>query len=532
MQRMRLHQAAPVPQRAGRGRTDRLRLRIRGPAAPPTVYRSTMAQTRPAMGRHPFVRATTLATCAAFGALLAASALPASAPGAVAYAGSAAAYAGGAVAFVNGAAAGRAALRGDTAEGGRYRVICHFSCGTRIAHDALRIAEAVWPFATHVFGDVAADSGRLLEIHLYRTVDDYRRARSGFLRPAPRHVAATDPSSRTAHIALHAAIADTTLRRFGLPHNMLRIVAHEAFHLAALVHAPRSVLLPAWLNEGAASWAEHEALRAAGLATDAEHEPVASTYLWLLQQRALAGTLPAVGEVLRDELHGLDDQEIYAVRKLLFEQLLARDDGEPLAEVLRDVLGGAGRFTRAGRVAELLHARLFGPGLHVEPLQLDVHDALHAASPRWAQAGRSLDPLGDGALLQIGLSGDAEAWRIRFAGTTRLAGRLEPLTRGVARLMIGTNEEGSLAIDIDSDAGEIVIRRVRPHAGTRILARAALERRAGAMIDFDVVALPGRLSIGIGAAVLELELDDATPNGQWAVGVSAGANVVWHGLPN
>jgi hypothetical protein len=411
----------------------------------------------------------------------------------------------------------------------RYRIVCHFECGAA-AEQALRAADAAWPLARVLFDAEPPALDAPLEIHLYRTAADYRAARRGLLRSPPRSLATTDPRTRTAHIALRGAIADTTLRRFGLPANVLRVVAHEAFHLATLAHSPRAAGLPSWLAEGAASWAEHEALRALGIIESADDEPVAATYLWLLQRRAHAGTLPRAAAILDDDLRRLDEQERYAVRKLLFAALLAVPAGERLPAQLDTLLADA----RRGRLAGALRARIAPDSAALAELDARMHAALAAARPVWALATRSLDALPAGGLLQIGLDGDAEAWRHRFAAMARVVGSVEALAPGVARVLIGTNEAGHVVVAIDAAADRLSVRRVRDDGSSPSPLGVAALGTADGPIEFRVEATAGRLTVAAGRARIELEPQNFTPNGRWGVGAAAGANLVWHvrdGLP-
>jgi hypothetical protein len=411
----------------------------------------------------------------------------------------------------------------------RYRVVCDFPCG-RLAAEALRAAESAWPLAVETYGaPTAATPSRPLEIYLYRTASSYRAARSGFLRRAPSSLATTDPRTRTAHIAIQSSISDATLERYGLPPTLIRIVAHEAFHLAGLALAPASERYPLWYNEGAASHAEQRALAALGYAAGAAQEPVASTYAWLLQRRLRSGTLPSVESVLLDRLEGVSAQEQYAIRSLLFETVQAAGLAPALDAALRAP-------TPARRPSELVVRAGLARVVRdhgLDRIEADLHERILAAQPAWTQASRALDAVADG-WLQIGLSDDAEAWFVRRWPTGVAAtGRVEFLTAAgsIARLLLGTAEEGHLVLEIDAAAGRIrLLRSGGAHDGAQLLATegATLRERP---VKFSLVAANGEIRGEIdGAAPFTLPLDGVTLNGAFGIGAGAASNVVWHDL--
>jgi hypothetical protein len=411
----------------------------------------------------------------------------------------------------------------------RFRAVCHFPCG-RLAAEAERAAEAVWPLAAAAYGGGAAGvPTRPLEIHLYRTAESYRSARSGFLRPAPQALATTDPRTRTAHIALLSTISDATLERYGLPPTVVRVVAHEAFHLAGLAFAPQSERYPAWYNEGGASHAEQRALARLGHASGAAHEPVASTYAWLLQGRVRSGTLPGVERLLADDVDALPEQERYALRAELFAVIEAAGLLPALDSVLRTAVVRQ-RPSRAV-IRAALQARLARHGL--ERLEAAVHERIMAAEPTWAQAMRSLDSIPDG-WLQIGLAGDAEAWQIRrWPAGAEIAGRVEllPGAGGVARLLVGTAETGHLVVELDGAASRVRVLRSgasRPAVLAEVVAPGLQPGRA---VDFAFAALDGELRGAVaGGPPLSVALAGGTLNGAFGVGASEGTNVLWRGL--
>jgi hypothetical protein len=408
------------------------------------------------------------------------------------------------------------ASRADVA-GARYRVVCHFECGA-LAYQALAVAEAAAPFAARVYGELSEPS-RPLEIHLYRTAAEYRAARSGLLRRAPRPLAVTDPSSGTAHIALRSTIGDTTLNRVGLPPNILRVVAHEAFHLAAVAVNPQISRLPEWFNEGAASWAEQQVLQAAGVVADHEPEPVLATYLWLMQRRARLGSMPRLAAVLSDNLRALDPQERYAVQQLLFAQIAETEDGA-LPSIVAAALAGS---RRGDGPARALNARLVPDDRSAAALERALRESALGARLSWAQASRSLDLLPDGSWLQVGLSGDAEAWRIRYAASLRLGGAVEALTPGIARLFIGLAEPGHIVAEFDVAEGEIRLRRSGDDAP---LARAPLPAPIG-RIAFELDAADGIVQLRAGGSTVTAAVPAAAFNGMWGVGATRGTNLLW-----
>jgi hypothetical protein len=430
---------------------------------------------------------------------------------------------------------GRAAAASETE---RFRIVCHFECGG-IAADAAHVAEAAWPLAGELFGPARRERARPMEIHLYRTPEQYVAARTTLLRGPPVNMAVTEPHSRSAHIALPAGVADTTLNAFGLPGTVLRVVAHEAFHLAALAHAPGSTRLPGWLVEGAASWAEHEVLRALGRVAEAADEPVASTYQWLVQQRLRAGELPAAAQILADSLPGHDQQDEYAVRKLFFEFLRESDRAELLEAAARagslhaERRSLLGRLPTRGAVRDVVDLHLLGdePAAALDLIDDAFATWVAALRPAWVQSGRALDRLDEDRWLQVGLSGHATAWRTRYAPAVELRGTVGFLTPGSAQLHIDSSGEGYFSITFDRAAARLWLAHSTAAPGDAPILDVPLNMLHYGEITFLLVARRGMLRLDIeGEAPRTLDVPALEPNGGWGLGAGRGTSIVWAGL--
>src|SRR5262245_23667782 len=86
--------------------------------------------------------------------------------------------------------------------GSHFRVLCHFD-DERAADAALETVEAVWPYASSLYGVADEPLDPPLVVHLYRNAADYHvadRELSG--GRFAENLGFTDPATRASHVAV------------------------------------------------------------------------------------------------------------------------------------------------------------------------------------------------------------------------------------------------------------------------------------------------------------------------------------------
>lgn len=274
------------------------------------------------------------------------------------------------------------------ATGEHFQILYH-SDWYKSRDKVLAVAEAVWPYATYLYDSPDGPLEDKLRIHLYDAADFARinehLAEGRFTDARGFSVR----SAREAHIALPPQ-GDTT-RALA----MLRRVAHEGAHLAALTSPGDPGPLPDWLAEGGASWIEREVARShlrggsssAGPtgASEGPEDAIAASPAsptWdtgpetaltdpafaLHVRRVLAleeeGELPAAGGILlSDDAESVRTSDDYVVRSVLFEFLRTRrpETLEALLPFTSSALGHPGYSTSVQELANQSQlTRLYG----------------------------------------------------------------------------------------------------------------------------------------------------------------------------
>ena len=427
--------------------------------------------------------------------------------------------------------AARASSRGE-----HFLVVVHFA-SPAAAEKALSVAEAAWPHVAALFGADARPADAPLEIHLYRTSREYEKAErsltGGRFR---RNLAFSHVASRTSHIALQPPVPDETLERLVLPTQVLRLVAHEAAHVATY-HATRNARwLPGWLDEGAASWIEQQVMIEMGLSPPRqEDDPWASTYLWRVAQLLEKDELPPLTDILRDRLGALSLTERYAVRKALFS-FLAEEHLPRQRALLRFVR----RSSSGQRLGEELIEEL--KRLFVDRT-LDAVDAqfrrfVSGFSPRWVEDHRSLTWTPEGWVQLAFPSADAVAWRATGPGRREytISGAVEffPGRDPRMHVFLGRSPGGYLDIRFEAGRGVRVV-RVRRRGGEGDEDRLAELRSeavvVGRRVPFEVRVTTGRVRVELidqGSVVVPLGGLEA--DAPWGLGAARGTAGRWHAL--
>jgi|GEM_PF-2637218 len=330
----------------------------------------------------------------------------------------------------------------STATGGTFRVVCHFP-DDRVARTALQLAEAAAHVAEEVWGPMPVRSAAPLELHLYRTVQDFDRAAEVLTHRTNHDNLNFFVGERLqSHVLVQPLLSQEALAALGLPLLTKSLITFQAAQLLRAARAPGWSLQPAWYAAGLGKWVALRALRAVGAMTDPMTDPLWSSNIHDLQQlqrrlpapspdntvesvaywtdaapaaaRPVARNthLPLPSEILTRDLSGsLTQNEFFGLAWLTFEtlmtppfaattralvaelQALPDPDGSLSAPAAAALARGGGlKRVVAGRLAQRATS-LFGP----EQLQLmdaAFQRALTALTPHWSEETRSLDAQG------------------------------------------------------------------------------------------------------------------------------------------
>jgi hypothetical protein len=255
----------------------------------------------------------------------------------------------------------------------------------RMAEQALRVVEPVWPLVCAAFGVGANVPEQPLEVVLYRHVDAYlaadRRLTGGKFQP---NQAMSHWSSKSAHVALQPACADELLAERGLPLQTQAMLAWEACHIARFTLCANFRIHPGWFQDGLAATTAQQVLH--DLYPEMTEQPFFSQRWWRARRLLEAQNMPQVSALLADHTEGLAMRDRYAARIAFFEfaRLRHPDKLLAIAKTIRRL--GAGS-SYAGKVAEEAE-RLLGP------LGDEFAQQVKQRQPAWDEKFRSLWLLG------------------------------------------------------------------------------------------------------------------------------------------
>lgn len=293
----------------------------------------------------------------------------------------------------------------------RFRIVCHFSCGS-LAQDAAAAAEAARSALAELVELPAAPDAAPYRLHLHTSrgfrAEDRRRSGGRYAG----HGAFSVPRLREAHVDA----GDLSEPSAG--GGALRRVAHEAAHLvlwdAAAAAGPPSGgvwkalgrLLggreppppgpPEWASEGAACWAERQAALRLGWVPAPGEDPWLAAHVRRVLGLRAASALPHPRELMNDDpLPHLGAADLYALRSVLFE-FLVRTRPALLSASLRptEAPGKTAKTAKAAKTADSI-SRNSGD---VEPTRPALEDSFAdfvdelAASISWRSVvGRTVE---------------------------------------------------------------------------------------------------------------------------------------------
>jgi hypothetical protein len=488
----------------------------------------------------------------------------------------------------------------DSAVGVRYRVVCHFPCGGAAA-EAAGVADLAWRGAAELLGLESAEGGDaagadsadgagdgrsrapatggggrvsapttgagdtrdLPTIRLYRAEAFLEVARSLARDHLEEGGAFTSPQRRTAYVELIPPVGEESLRTRGLPAPTLRLVAHEAAHLAFAEAAGGAPRLPDWLSEGAALAVERDVARRGRLFAGTR-DPRFAAQTWRTHSLLRTGRAPPLSEVLTEPPNVAADRAAFALRGLAFA-FLRRERPRAWARLIQ----GAGRLLgdpgAADSLARIAAAELSdGAGewavdddfrAYVRRAAADVgwlelrglpragEEVPHAGLPRGRVTVLSGDPWRGAAIAITGhlefAPASAGAGSAGAAPMRRMApGAAGGDAPGMALVLAGVARR-RLVVSFDPDGGRVEVLAATAIAGRGPPGESLAQASIGLppSFDFEVRLRPDASAGGSmlevwvdGARVLGVPVEVPDARGDWGVAAEPGAAGVWRGL--
>lgn len=478
----------------------------------------------------------------------------------------------------------------STATGSTFRVVCHFPYPAA-ARAALLVAETAERVAAQVLGPPPSPRAPAapLEIHLYRTVEDFDRAAEALTHSTSHDNLNFFVGDRLqAHILVQPLLSDEAFAAVGLPLLTKSVIAFQAAQLLRAAHSRGWALHPAWYAAGFGKWVALRTLEAVGAITDPARDPLWSSNIYDLQQLwrrlpapspdntieqaayvATAGDasspraaplnthMPLPSEILTGDLSGaLTQNEFFGVAWLTFETLMS----PPFAATTRALVAElqalpafdtpspslSAAIARAGGLRRIAGARiaqrareLFGADA-LQALDVAFERALTALTPHWTEAARSLDTTGRDWVqiafpASLRASNHAVAWSLDRVPSPSFA------IAGTATFIPNFGHQLNVLLELE-DTKVLQVSFVAGDGVWFLL----FDRGRSAWLDRRHVPTPG---IAVGAPftfrvahagkILTVEIDGrlvarlpiiAAANGRWGLGASEGTAGIWSHL--
>jgi hypothetical protein len=420
--------------------------------------------------------------------------------------------------------------------GRNFSIVSHLddSSGLPIALEA---AEAAWAEALEFYDGPEPVLDEPLTIHIYPTTSAYEAVEKTLTGGRFRkNLAFSHISSRSAHIALQPLIPSEARAVIGLPPQTLRLVAHEAFHLATYSYVPHASWLPEWFDEGSASSADGEVTKRLSLAPkDDDEDPWSSTYAFLANELLQSDRFPPTSAILRDELDGLDRRERYGLQRLVVT-FLRRER----PEILTKLIAAAKAETDGYRLREGFRnfERAVVSGSSRNGIEAGFRDFILRRAPKWFEVRRSL-VCGPDRWIQCAFeSTDAIAVRTDdHGGFVRVRGNCLPLApSGFGAFVVLRGAATDVEIDRSSTGGTRLVSRAHRKNRGEVIAKSVPDAtlpessegaRSANGSSFDITGDGDRIVVVIDGRVA---MDRRVPGFRpltWGVGTRRSHAALW-----
>jgi hypothetical protein len=421
------------------------------------------------------------------------------------------------------------------ADGPHFRVTVHFD-DQRIAKSALETAEAVWPIATALFGAPAIDPAKPLEVHIYRTADDYEKADVQFGRGNFKtNMAFTSAETTACYIAMQPDVSDAVLARIGLPSMMRELVAHEAMHAICDRAWPNAPTLPMWLAEGSATWVCQETLVKNNWVASAPDDPMLAHADVLVKQIEAEKKLPGFAPIFDDMLGDQPFYQRYAVWNVAFRFLHEGKHAAALTKILAAAKSAGGGAKHGAEIAAAARLELGGDA-GLAALDKEFSAYVRALSPHWDEVYRSLSTAGDTWTQAAFKDANAIAWRTGDVGADKyeVSGELEIFDGDAQQmnLLLGRTPNG--LVQISFVAGQRIVvfeydnRRMNGTDWKRLGSVDQALVKTNHSTPFRVKVAKSKLTLEIdGKAVGSFDVGDHPMKGACGLGALEGSAGAW-----
>ena len=418
----------------------------------------------------------------------------------------------------------------STRTGKFFRVICHFESEV-LATEALRTAEMVWPEATNLLCIDLGAPAEPREIHLYRTVTDYRKVDMELTGGKfGENLAFSHWDTQTTHIALQPECSDETLVKIALPVQTRRLIAHEAAHLVRYAALLNFRSHPHWFADGVATWVEEKVMTDGGWSAGPERDPHLSTMIVRAATLLESGDMPTVHRILEDDLEDVPWRARYALRWLVFRFLNESMDQESF----RAVMGEARRLGGGPNYGRRLKTFILGSLGKELAKSFDRRFAKYvmALEHRWEEIYRSLETAGDEWTQVAFPTKNAIAWRTDPVGrsTYALEGKLKILSNNKQQMnvLLGRNADGFVSVALSTGGVTVFNYLQEENRWDRLGYRDAKALRGERWALFRVKIEDDRLSVSLNSeTVLSVSLNGRAMQGSWGLGAQAGSAGTW-----
>lgn len=406
-----------------------------------------------------------------------------------------------------------------TKTGQFFAVICEGG-DARMAEQALRVVEPVWPLVCAAFGVEAKAPERPLEVVLYRHVDAYlaadRRLTGGKFQP---NQAMAHWQSKSAHVALQPACDDDLLAARGLPMQTQAMLAWEACHIARFALCANFRVHPGWFQDGLAATTAQQVLH--DLYPGMAEQPFFTQRWWRARRLLEAQNMPQVSALLADHTEGLAMRDRYAARIAFYEFARLRHPDKVLAIAQTIRRRGAGT-TYAGKVA-VEAERLLGP------LGDEFAEQVKQRRPAWDEKFRSLWLLGK----EWHQAAFADTNALAFCSQPARGGKIEVAGKvfihdGKARqlnFLFAQCDAGFYSLGFTAGTGWTLFEHRRATNEWRVVSNGHEPAcKAGVDVPFALRGSGKHLEIRLAGRGWQVELPRALPDQiTWGVGAQAGS---------
>lgn len=424
----------------------------------------------------------------------------------------------------------------SVAEGDHFRIVCEFT-DEKGAAKALQAAEAVWPSIVLLWGAPVGPLEKRLVVHVYPDAQSYETAEQGLTGGRfKKNLSFSSYVTGESYVAVQPELTPAARAEIGLPLTTLRVVAHEAAHIATYRLVPNHESHPDWLAEGYATWSEQKAIESLGWSKSAEEEPYVSTATVRCQRLIANKRFPTAAVLVANAPSELDFYDGYAVDRLFFRFLQEKRADLAKRALARIVQLGGGADFAARSAAEL--DTIFGKGL--TQLDKDFRAFVGDLHPVWDEVLRTLETEGD-SWTQAAFEQNAIAWH------TKPVGKLPFELRGFAKVLEGApqmnvlldrSDAGFLSVALRAeDGGSITLFEFdsKSEAWNKLGSVPAAGIEIGKEFVFHVsISKSKKLLVEVGEAKAAIQVSaDVSKRectGPWGLGVQAHGAGIWRSV--